>query len=594
MNTEQEIEARMSRLHEILPLLASPCCRGRLQPASEGNSLCCAVCDAVYPVRDGVPILLPPGMQEPGVGTVEPDDPVSRHPYSPAALEIINEQSPLGWVLDLGAGGKHQRWERVVQIDIFRYPMTDVVCTADRLPFRDNAFKAIISQAVFEHLQYPEDAAREVRRVLQPFGTAKIDTAFLQPEHGYPHHFFNATETGLRHWFRDFDIRWSGVESYQHPQWALSWFLGVYLDRIGQAQATVLERATIKELLGALNSVASGHQAHANRELVAALNALPPHTWATLAAGVSITATNPPKEGGAIEAGSRSGSIASGADAVRSRIADRARERQLELTLRDEEERTRVALDRGNYLGEYYPDFDSLQQLGLRTWVQFKIAKLLRHVLPARAWFALRERVRGPSPALSERGGEVEPPFVSVIVSPRHPRALIDAFFSMVHQTYTGWELIIVERPGQMHGVRRAARDFSRLDKRVHVVRAAGDADLAVRAALRDARGEFFVNLHEGSVLAFNAVAELFTLIRQRPSTVMVIGDFERAASEDDMYLRCHTYCPADQSAKARSAFVARRRASFGEPIPSGEDLAHIPSVLARHIGDLDDQGSAH
>ena len=209
-----------TRLAALLPLLACPRCGGGLQHTT-AQTLQCGACAAVYPVRGGVPVLLPESMQEPGVGNVSADDPVSRHPYSPAALEIIDAH-PDGWVLDLGAGGKHQRWDNVVQIDIFRFPMTDVVCTADRLPFRDNAFKAVISQAVFEHLQYPEWAAAEIRRVLQPGGIAKIDTAFLQPEHGYPHHFFNATETGLRHWFRDFDIRWSGVESYQHPQWSLS------------------------------------------------------------------------------------------------------------------------------------------------------------------------------------------------------------------------------------------------------------------------------------------------------------------------------------------------------------------------------------
>ena len=552
----------------------------------------CTACDMAYPVRDGVPILLPAGMQEPGVGTVEPDDPVSKHPYSPAALDIIEEHSAQGWVLDLGAGGKHQRWERVVQIDIFRYPMTDVVCTADRLPFRDNAFRAVISQAVFEHLQYPEDAAREIRRVLQPSGIAKIDTAFLQPEHGYPHHFFNATETGLRHWFRDFDIRWSGVESYQHPQWALSWFLGVYLDRIGEAQGRVLEKATIAELLRALGAMAEGEHAQADGALVAALNALPSHTWSTLAAGVSIYASNPPKEledADGVRGAGRAGAP-QGADAVRQQIVLKARERHLEAALRDERERSRIALDRGNYLGEYYPDFDSIQQLGFRAWAQFKLAKVLRNVLPDHAWFALRKWVRGGSLASESRQpGKPQPPFVTILTSPRQPRALIDAFFSLVHQTYTGWELILIERPGQLHGVRRAGRDFSRLDERVRVVRAAGSLDEALEAAARSARGEFVIEIPEGSVLAFNAVAELFTLVRQRPSTSMVIADFERAATEDGPYMRCHTYCPAELAAQACSAFVARRRrATPDEPIPLGGDLAHIPNVLARHIGNLD------
>lgn len=592
MNTDRQLSSRSGRLHDILHLLACPGCGGRLQLAEVGNMLRCTACDTAYPVRDGVPILLPAGMQEPGVGTVEPDDPVSKHPYSPAALDIIQEHSAQGWVLDLGAGGKHQRWERVIQIDIFRYPMTDVVCTADRLPFRDNAFRAVISQAVFEHLQYPEDAAREIRRVLQPFGIAKIDTAFLQPEHGYPHHFFNATETGLRHWFRDFDIRWSGVESYQHPQWALSWFLGVYLDRIGQAQARVLEKATIAELLGALGAMAEGRHAQADAAVVDALSALPSHAWSTLAAGVSIYASNPPKNSEDVDGGEEAGKarMPQSTDAVRQQIAVKARERQLEAALRNEGERSRIALDRGNYLGEYYPDFDSLQQLGFRAWAQFKVAKVLRNVLPDRAWFALRKWVRGGTPIhASRQSGKPQPPFVTILLSPKHPRALIDAFFSLVHQTYTGWELILIERPGQLHGVRRAGRDFSRLDERVRVMRAAGDLEEAVDAAVHSARGEFIIQISEGSVLAFNAVAELFTLIRQRPTTSMVIADFERAATEDGPYMRCHTYCPGELVAQAHSAFVARRRSAMcGEPMPLGSDLAYIPNVLARHIGDLD------
>ena len=282
-----------NRLVAITALLACPSCGGPLQLISD-TSLQCGGCQRRYPVRAGVPILLPESMPEPGVGTVSADDPVSRHPYSPAALEIIAAHHD-GWVLDLGAGGKFQRWDNVIQVDIFRYPMTDVVATADRLPFRDNAFKAVISQAVFEHLQYPEWAAAEIRRVLQPGGAAKIDTAFLQPEHGYPHHFYNATETGLRHWFRDFDIQWSGVEAYQHPKWSLTWFLGVYLDRIGEAQAAALRGATLQQLLDALDSSSQGRVESEHVPILAALDSLPAHAERTLAAGVSVHLINPVK-----------------------------------------------------------------------------------------------------------------------------------------------------------------------------------------------------------------------------------------------------------------------------------------------------------
>ena len=129
--TTNPITQQADRLAAITPLLACPSCGGRLKSLSP-TFLGCVSCERRYPVRAGVPILLPESMSEPGVGTVSADDPVSRHPYSPAALEIIANHRD-GWVLDLGAGGKLQRWDNVIQLDIFRYPMTDVVAFVKKI-----------------------------------------------------------------------------------------------------------------------------------------------------------------------------------------------------------------------------------------------------------------------------------------------------------------------------------------------------------------------------------------------------------------------------------------------------------------------------
>lgn len=115
MNQNQQSRGA-KRLSDIIALLACPTCRGRIAQSGD-TSLECMNCHARYPLRSGVPILLPAFMQEPGVGTVSADDPVSMHPYSPAALEIIDARHE-GWVLDLGAGGKQQRWDNVIQVDI--------------------------------------------------------------------------------------------------------------------------------------------------------------------------------------------------------------------------------------------------------------------------------------------------------------------------------------------------------------------------------------------------------------------------------------------------------------------------------------------
>jgi len=44
---------------EYLSLLACPACKGDLVQAESGSSLLCLPCALSYPVRDGIPVLLP-------------------------------------------------------------------------------------------------------------------------------------------------------------------------------------------------------------------------------------------------------------------------------------------------------------------------------------------------------------------------------------------------------------------------------------------------------------------------------------------------------------------------------------------------------
>lgn len=580
------------RLAAITALLACPSCGGALLSASD-TSLRCAGCHRGYPVRAGVPILLPESMPEPGVGTVSADDPVSRHPYSPAALEIIAKHHD-GWVLDLGAGGKFQRWDNVIQVDIFRYPMTDVVATADRLPFRDNAFKAVISQAVFEHLQYPEWAAAEIRRVLQPGGVAKIDTAFLQPEHGYPHHFYNATETGLRHWFRDFEIRWSGVEAYQHPKWSLSWFLGVYLDRIGSIHGQVLSSASIAQVMQALQRSSVGQAQAPDLPLLAAFDALPLHEVRTLAAGVSIEAVNPSKTTEALVR-RESPTIAPGnVDDQRKLVAAREDIKYLNEELDTARELRLIALDRGNYLAQFHPDFDSLQHLGLRAWMQFRLASVLRMVLPPRYWFRVRNMLKGNDVATRGDGTPLDAPFLSVILDPQDPTALINTFFSLVRQTHSAWELVLIERPGQLPGVRRAWRDFSRLDQRVRILRVTGGQRSRLEQARSVARGDYLINLPEGGTLALDAIRSMVTMVQSRPETSSIVADFEHTLDDTIQPMRCYNQPRSDAACgeliDVFSFTVHGLRGAMsgsvkGAPASPESSVAYIPKVLFRHAG---------
>jgi ubiquinone/menaquinone biosynthesis C-methylase UbiE len=83
---------------------------------------------------------------------------------------------------------------------------TDVLGVAEELPFVDNAFDAVISVAVLEHVRDPFSAAKEITRVLKPGGKLFGYVPFLQPFHGYPNHYYNMTRVDLANLFRDLNV----------------------------------------------------------------------------------------------------------------------------------------------------------------------------------------------------------------------------------------------------------------------------------------------------------------------------------------------------------------------------------------------------
>ncbi|MFP4477388.1 MAG: class I SAM-dependent methyltransferase [Desulfatibacillaceae bacterium] len=117
---------------------------------------------------------------------------------------------PGSWVLDVGSGPGRHSWEsfrmpgvNVVAVDSdpwrvgqARYMLgamvvngesgggTASVCVADacRLPFRDDAFDAVICSEVLEHIPDDHGAAQELARVLKPGGTAVVSVPGYLPE----------------------------------------------------------------------------------------------------------------------------------------------------------------------------------------------------------------------------------------------------------------------------------------------------------------------------------------------------------------------------------------------------------------------------
>jgi SAM-dependent methyltransferase len=91
-----------------------------------------------------------------------------------------------------------------LDIDPARTP--DVVADIVHMPFPDNRFDTIICSEVFEHLPDPDEAEKELRRVMKPGGRLILTTRFAFPIHDAPGDFLRYTPYMLRRLFSDWEI----------------------------------------------------------------------------------------------------------------------------------------------------------------------------------------------------------------------------------------------------------------------------------------------------------------------------------------------------------------------------------------------------
>lgn len=120
----------------------------------------------------------------------------------------------------------------------------------EELPFKDNTFDAVLSLAVLEHVRDPFKCAKEIIRVLKPGGELLFSASFMQPYHGYPHHYFNMTPSGARALFEDsLIIEDQTIPIYLHPIRSVSWILRVWLDGLPTELKEKFKSTSVNELL---------------------------------------------------------------------------------------------------------------------------------------------------------------------------------------------------------------------------------------------------------------------------------------------------------------------------------------------------------
>jgi glycosyltransferase involved in cell wall biosynthesis/SAM-dependent methyltransferase len=204
------------RLGRLLPLLRCPETGQALSLSPEGDALLSEDGARRWPLVLGRPLLFP-GMRAPAINA----DAHLSNPLPASALAMIGATT--GPVLHLSAGGSAERFEHVIEAEAAVFQHTDVVADVHHLPFADQAFDAVIALNAFEHYRDPRAAAREILRVLRPGGRVLIRTAFLQPLHEAPWHFYNCTRYGLEAWFEAFETEKLHVSENFHPGHSLAW-----------------------------------------------------------------------------------------------------------------------------------------------------------------------------------------------------------------------------------------------------------------------------------------------------------------------------------------------------------------------------------
>ena len=223
---------------ELFALLCCPTCRADLTEMV--STLRCAN-GHLFPVVDGVPVFLDEGRDV----AVRPEDHVSHQPAADLVAEFADIEGP--W-LHLGAGATETRVPGCVELETVVFRNTDVVADGACLPFRTGSLHGFLALNVFEHLPAPDRVIAEIDRVLVPGAPVVVQTAFLQPLHADPGHFFNATEGGIRQWFRDFTIDDVVIPANFQPVFAFAWQAADLLYWSTDGPRADLEKLTLGEL----------------------------------------------------------------------------------------------------------------------------------------------------------------------------------------------------------------------------------------------------------------------------------------------------------------------------------------------------------
>lgn len=235
--------ARQARLDAVL---RCPICSATLRRDGEGRV--CTGGGHAIPANDFGTLLF----EETYAGLDWRDAGATSHGYPQEAIAIIHDVGD-GLVLDIGAGLR-ENLPNVIQTDAIAYPTTDVSADAAKLPFADESFDGVIACNLLEHVAAQVEVVQEMRRVCKMGGRLYADCTSVHPYHGFPHHYFNATVTGLDWLMREAGGA-AGVATAIDNREAIQLVLDAWLGSLEDPEAREwVEGASVGELLALLHA----------------------------------------------------------------------------------------------------------------------------------------------------------------------------------------------------------------------------------------------------------------------------------------------------------------------------------------------------
>jgi len=119
-----------------------------------------------------------------------------------AIKRVLSRLGSSDWGLNLGAGNVRLH-PRLINIDLTRTPVIDIVTDGNILPFRSGVLRVVIAQEVLEHIGDFHKTIDEVYRVLADDGIFYCQVPFQIGHHPGPEDYWRFSCQGLKYLFEN-------------------------------------------------------------------------------------------------------------------------------------------------------------------------------------------------------------------------------------------------------------------------------------------------------------------------------------------------------------------------------------------------------